>query len=1234
MSKRLIAFIALFILAQVSFAAWDGSVKIPKTVVSDGVEYYEITSPEELIGLLDSVLVIRSFDESLQAYLKNDIVFGEDSTKLCSKKWIRNENQTYFQGVLDGRGYTIYGLNAASSMFKTIGINVGEVRNINVANSSFGSDSAYQVGVVADMMRGVVQNVKVYNTKVVSGYDAGGIAASMVSSDDELTGILNCHVVGGSVKGSSYVGGIVGSARGRILGCSNSARVSFSEKETERTNYTSDVFVGGIAGYAVSQPGYAIESCVNRGPVEVISAHMESYVGGVAGQVLGSVSNLQNYGDVTAKLSYFSDTASSQWQMISYVGGIVGSKHLHQYETGELRDFLNEGNVAAFVQSSLESGSLCVGGIFGENRSNTITNALNRGSVKAYGYGGLMTTYVGGVIGYEPMNSYYLGFDKLGNRGEVYAEGVYRTYVGGVLGHANRPYAKNPALYRSYNYGNVTGSVADTASLSDQLDVGGLVGYANEMLISDVYNHGRVLSKGKLANGTSYVGGIVGRFSYPDFYIQNSYSAAPSVKGDVVGGLIGYTNAMVSPRNAYYDGSLSSVDPLGEVLYSDMVECTGCKKTTSELQSEKTVALLNTSNGESLDRKLWTRREGYPVFTFDNLYKNDSIYFEYDEFAMPPLHAKGDTLVYTISTAAELRNFLEMGGNYDKYKKKLKVELANDIVMGEDTTHLSMRKIAADTNRTTGLNMHFSGNGHTIYGLNMSRAMFFYVGPEGLVENMTIANSRFENNYGKSAAGVAIELSDGACIRNVTIRNSVVKGGEAAGGIVVDNYGVVRNNVNENTLVESYNISGGIVANNYNVTVENANSGRVSGRLVGGIIGSSYWYGNSTVTITDNSNRGMVLASGEGPVFAGGIVGYALRASVTRNFNAGLVEGRTALGTLTVGGVVGRLDTANVFANNGNWGRVHVLSGKEVYAGGLVGRSKGSLERSSLSPGTYYNSAILSASFNYGPVSVKSSDSVAYAGGLLGYNYGSAVYTSYNRGSVINEGKSTRKYTGGIASVVEGGRISGGYNYSDSLSGDGVASLVYEFVGSWNYLDKYYYGGSTVPAVVKYSSDSSNTYKKDSLVFKTFDEMQGTLDFLTESDWKFGDCLPKIAYDTTSTCVSTGIADSYGDSDKPYEVSFLESLVYVSSDTSSHDGPTPVVPAVVKVVAPTMHVEVTAHNVMVTDLAENAPVMVFDMRGRLVTSARAHGTSVNLSIPKSGRFLVRSGKQSRLIVVR
>ena len=60
MSKRLFTLMLLFAFVQVSFAAWNGSAKIPKVVKSDGQDYYEITSPEELVKS-------TGYDESLKA---------------------------------------------------------------------------------------------------------------------------------------------------------------------------------------------------------------------------------------------------------------------------------------------------------------------------------------------------------------------------------------------------------------------------------------------------------------------------------------------------------------------------------------------------------------------------------------------------------------------------------------------------------------------------------------------------------------------------------------------------------------------------------------------------------------------------------------------------------------------------------------------------------------------------------------------------------------------------------------------------------------------------------------------------------------------------------------------------------------------------------------------------------------------------------------------------------------
>ena len=127
-------------------------------------------------------------------------------------------------------------------------------------------------------------------------------------------------------------------------------------------------------------------------------------------------------------------------------------------------------------------------------------------------------------------------------------------------------------------------------------------------------------------------------------------------------------------------------------------------------------------------------------------------------------------------------------------------------------------------------------------------------------------------------------------------------------------------------------------------------------------------------------------------------------------------------------------------------------------------------------------------------------------------------------------------------------------------------------------------------------------------------------------------CLPVFSYDMTSACAVTVVKDFFGDADEPYKVGYVVDVFYADSTLNPSDsGLTPVLP---KPVVSLLQVEVSGRNVAVMGLLENHPVMVFDMRGRMVASARFHGTSVNLTIPKSGRFLVRSGKQSRLIVVR
>ena len=233
-------------------------------------------------------------------------------------------------------------------------------------------------------------------------------------------------------------------------------------------------------------------------------------------------------------------------------------------------------------------------------------------------------------------------------------------------------------MEKSFNYGNVTGITSDTATSSDSLHVGGLVGNAYMARIADAYNHGRVEAKGKLARGASCAGGIAGISDNLLWYLNNVYSAAPEVKGDAVGGIVGYARNMRQEETVFYDGTLANIAPFG-VAY-DTSALADFKKTTAELQSDTMVTFFNTSGGTEDNRKIWTRRGEYPVLVSDGLYKNDSLFFGQDKYEMPAARLEGDTLHYTISTAGEFKTFLQLGRTFDS--KKFYVELAKDIVMG------------------------------------------------------------------------------------------------------------------------------------------------------------------------------------------------------------------------------------------------------------------------------------------------------------------------------------------------------------------------------------------------------------------------------------------------------------------------------------------------------------------------------------------------------------------------
>lgn len=627
-------FLALAVFAQFSFAAWDGSAKIPKTVGSGDSIYYEITSPEELVGFLDSVIAAQNSDMDIRAYLKNDIVFGSDTSTLCSKRWNRSDVQGAFGGEFDGRGHTIYGLNAEKSLFETIVRQRAEgVHDLNVANSAFVSDSVLYVAAIVNTLHSVVRNVNVYNTDIQGVQSAGGIAVSVIPTETDTALIQNCNVVGGSVGATAKAGGIAAFASGGILDCSNSAKVHNIDNLPEYLR-AYEVFFGGVVGQSRVLDGIAMANCINRGKVEVDLLSRIAYVGGIVGNLVGNAENLQNYGDVSSKVIINSSTVGTGFlasYFSSYVGGVIG-RHINESDITKLRthvdlkDLFNSGKVSAMCQSNEQMILLYVGGILGDCAWASVINALNLGSVEARGDAKELILFVGGVMG-EGLTAYKdETFTMLRNHGNVTAEGSFETMVGGLVGRMS--YWSRPTIYNgftletSFNYGNVTGITSDSATSSDSLHVGGLVGNIYLARIADAYNHGRVEAKGKLAQGASYAGGIAGKADNLHWYLNNVYSAAPEVKGDAVGGLFGYVRSMKQEESVFFDETLSNIAPFG-VAY-DTSALVNLTKTTAELQSDTMVTFLNTSGGTEADRQIWTRHGGYPIFDFDTL-KFDSL---------------------------------------------------------------------------------------------------------------------------------------------------------------------------------------------------------------------------------------------------------------------------------------------------------------------------------------------------------------------------------------------------------------------------------------------------------------------------------------------------------------------------------------------------------------------------------------------------------------------------------
>ena len=347
----------------------------------------------------------------------------------------------------------------------------------------------------------------------------GGIAGSVAG---KVSSIVQSSSNSAVISGEYYVGGIVGRAiTVAVSNCSNEgSKISASSCVLEGDVYYA--YVGGYVGF-----GYTVDHCVNGADIEYLARG--AYVGGVAGYLSHGVSECSNSGNITG---------------YDFVGGIAG--YVATYDASNVIKLINAGNI---------TGQSKVGGIVGQwaySAALAFGESSNSGAIKG-------TSYVGGIAGsVDYTTSAIFSAYNLGNTGDV--TGI-EFCVGGIFGYVR---GKDSSVVSN-------GSVS--ANISGLYLVGGLIGKAEYVFLSDCKNYGStVTATGFIIEGeatNAYLGGFVG-YGYKVSGCTNTVDINYTSIGSCVGGIVGYATSEVHScvNNASVKSGASMVGGIAGQLYS------------------------------------------------------------------------------------------------------------------------------------------------------------------------------------------------------------------------------------------------------------------------------------------------------------------------------------------------------------------------------------------------------------------------------------------------------------------------------------------------------------------------------------------------------------------------------------------------------------------------------------------------------------------------------------------
>lgn len=360
------------------------------------LNYANIEVSDDLTNISDGY-TIKTFEELKNMKLDGNYVIAQNIVCPDNEIWVPIGTVSRpFYGSLKAGKYS----KAGAESYYTI----SNLRTTTNPDAIGEIEFAGLFGVTSGANGGVIEDVIIVNPTFTNAKVAGGIIASngYAGVHNGLT-VKNCKVLGGTIRATEKVGGVVGDNFGTVSGCyvSNSTDEYENVKGLDVILYAgTESYAGGVVGFNNSNGTIGGSTVAGQVAVVARSGENSSYsvsVGGIVGQNDGAVNAVvanQTKGVVIEKLK-------------GQVGGIAGTN------AGTIANAIASTEVAA----STESDQVYAGGLVGKliGVSKLEKSLARKGSVNGY--------YAGGLVGYvnysKPNSKYVLKVDKDNNCNEL-----------------------------------------------------------------------------------------------------------------------------------------------------------------------------------------------------------------------------------------------------------------------------------------------------------------------------------------------------------------------------------------------------------------------------------------------------------------------------------------------------------------------------------------------------------------------------------------------------------------------------------------------------------------------------------------------------------------------------------------------------------------------------------------------------------------------------------------------